>query len=249
VDPLEGFIAAAREGRSDTGFVLDFDGTLSLIAPTPEEATAVPGAPEMLAALAARYGLTAVLSGRRTDALRRLIPAEGVEYVGLYGAEDHLTAVPASVIAALAADAQAFIAREALEGVRVEDKADSVAIHYRLAASPAAGAVVTEWAFDRAADFGLQARPGKMVVELIPPGPTKGDAVEALIARNRLRRVLVAGDDVSDVASLRRAGELLGPEALRVGVASAEEPAGLADVADLMVPGPPAVLDLLARFV
>ncbi len=245
---MDAFIAAAREDPPGTGFVLDFDGTLSLIAPTPEDATAVPGAPELLAALASRYGLVAVLSGRRTEALRRLIPAEGVEYVGLYGAEEHFAAAPAPVIAALAAGARGFVARERLEGVRVEDKGDSVAIHYRLATLPAAGAIVAAWAFDRASALGLQVRPGKMVVELIPPGPTKADAVEALLARHGLHRVLVAGDDVADVAALRRAGELLGPNALRVGVASDEEPPGLAEVADLMVPGPPAGLDLLAGF-
>ena len=247
MDP-DTFVAAACSDPAGTGFVLDFDGTLSLIAPTPEDATALPGAPELLAGLAARDGLVAVLSGRRTEALRRLVPGEGVEYVGLYGAEDHRTGPPASVIASLVADARAFVAREGLEGVRVEDKGDSVAIHYRLAASAAAGAVVAGWAAVRAADLGLQAQPGKMVVELIQPGPTKADALERLVARHGLRRVLVAGDDVSDVGALRRARELLGADALRVGVASVEEPAGLAEVADLMVPGPPAVVDLLTRF-
>ena len=208
----------------------------------------------MLEALAARYRLVAVLSGRRASDVKALIPAEGVRYLGLYGAEELGAGQPApagrepGAIAALAAEAQAFVAAEHLGGVLIEDKGDSLALHYRLADSPTAGAALAQWADARAGDAGLTVRPGKMVVELIPPGPTKADAVETLITRYGLHRVLVAGDDVADVAALRRAGELLGPGALRVGVASAEEPAGLAEVADLMVPGPPAVVELLEAF-
>ena len=216
----------------------------------------MPGAAGALEALAARYRLVAVLSGRRAGDVKALIPAEGVRYLGIYGAEELGADRPApppagrepGVIAALAAEAQAFVAAEHLAGVLIEDKGDSLALHYRLADSPSAGAALARWADARAGAAGLTVRPGKMVVELIPPGPTKADAVETLITRHGLRRCLVAGDDVADVAALRRAGELLGPGALRVGVASAEEPAGLAEVADLMVPGPPAVVELLEAF-
>jgi trehalose 6-phosphate phosphatase len=246
------FVTSVREDPASAGFVLDFDGTLSPIAPTPAAARALPGASGVLATLAARYPLVAILSGRRAADVSSLIPAEGVRYLGLYGAEELPSsggvASPRNPSAGLVGEARAFLQRESLTGADVEDKGDSVALHYRNATSPDAGEVIGAWALSEAAARGLQVRPGKMVVELTPPGPTKADALERLIAGEGLRRLVVAGDDVADVDALRRAGELLGAGALRIGVRSPEAPAELEKVADVMVPGPEGVLELLGRF-
>jgi trehalose 6-phosphate phosphatase len=249
---VDAFVRAVREDPAGAGFVLDFDGTLSGIAPTPAEASALPGASGVLAALAGRYPLVAILSGRRAEDVSGLIPAKGVRYLGLYGAEElpprQAVLTPGGPSAGLVDEAKAFLQREALTGAEVEDKGHSVALHYRNATSPGAGDAIATWAVDRAAALGLQVRPGKMVVELTPPGPTKADALERLIAGEGIRRLVVAGDDVADVGALRRAGELLGADALRIGVRSPEAPAELEDVADVMVPGPEGVLELLGRF-
>jgi trehalose 6-phosphate phosphatase len=248
----ETFLTSVREDPASAGFVLDFDGTLSPIAPTPAAARALPGASGVLATLAARYPLVAILSGRRAADVSSLIPAEGVRYLGLYGAEELPSSggvvSPRNPSAGLVGEARAFLQRESLTGAEVEDKGDSVALHYRNATSPDAGEIIGAWALSEAAARGLQVRPGKMVVELTPPGPTKADALERLIAGEGLRRLVVAGDDVADVDALRRAGELLGPGALRIGVRSPEAPAELEKVADVMVPGPEGVLELLGRF-
>jgi trehalose 6-phosphate phosphatase len=194
----------------------------------------------------------AILSGRRAADVSGLIPAQGVRYLGLYGAEElpqrEAVVAPGHPGAGLADDARGFLQREGLTGTEVEDKGHSVALHYRNATSPDAGDVIRAWALHEAAARGLQVRPGKMVVELTPPGPTKADALERLIAGEGIRRLVVAGDDVADVGALRRAGELLGAGALRIGVRSPEAPAELEKVADVMVPGPEGVLELLGRF-
>jgi len=250
----DAFVRLVREDPVGAGFVLDFDGTLSGIAPTPAEARALPGASGVLATLAGRYPLVAILSGRRAEDVSELIPANGVRYLGLYGAEElrpgHAQAVlaPSHPTAGLVDEARAFIQREALTGAAVEDKGHSVALHYRNATAPGAGEAIAAWAADRAAALGLQVRPGKMVIELTPPGPTKADALERLIVGEGIRRLVVAGDDVADVGALRRAGELLGADALRIGVRSPEAPAELEEVADVMVPDPVGVLELLGRF-
>jgi len=248
----ESFVTSVRQDPASAGFVLDFDGTLSGIAPTPAEARALPGASGVLATLAGRYPLVAILSGRRAADVSGLIPAEGVRYLGLYGAEEwpaRGAAVAAPGLGAgLVDEARAFVQRENLTGAEVEDKGHSVALHYRNATSPEAGNVIEAWARHEAAARGLEVRPGKMVVELTPPGPTKADALERLVAGEGIRRLVVAGDDVADVGALRRAGELLGTGALRIGVRSPEAPAELEEVADLMVPGPEGVLELLGRF-
>jgi trehalose 6-phosphate phosphatase len=250
----EAFVASVREDPARAGFILDFDGTLSGIAPTPAEARALPGASGVLATLAERYPLVAILSGRRAEDVRGLIPARGVRYLGLYGAEELnpsdalVTVTPRGPGPGLVDEAKAFIQREGLTGAEVEDKGHSVALHYRNATSPGAGDAIAAWALDRAEALGLQVRPGKMVVELTPPGPTKAEALERLVAGSGIRRLVVAGDDVADVEALRRAGELLGTGALRIGVRSPEAPAELEEVADVMVPGPEGVLEFLGRF-
>jgi trehalose 6-phosphate phosphatase len=249
---LDAFVRAVREDPAGAGFVLDFDGTLSGIAPTPAEARALPGAAGVLATLAGRYPLVAILSGRRAEDVSGLIPAEGVRYLGLYGAEElsptEAVLAPRRPGAGLVDEAKAFVQRAGLTGTEVEDKGHSVALHYRNATSPGAGEAIAAWAMDRAAALGLQLRPGKMVVELTPPGPTKAEALERLVTGEGLRRLVVAGDDVADVGALRRAGELLGRDALRIGVRSPEAPAELEEVADVMVPGPEGVLEFLGRF-
>ena len=253
---VERWVRAAQADPGSTGFILDFDGTLSAIAPTPATARALPGVAPLLEALARRYRLVAILSGRRAEDVYGLIPVPSVRYVGLYGAEEleagRLTerppaAGPAGTAGALAAEAEELLRAEGLAGCEVEDKGLSVALHFRRAVSPEAGARLTEWAARRARDVGFQVRPGRMVVELTPPGPTKADAVERLIGEV-LRLAVLAGDDLSDAGSLRRAGELLGPGALRIGVRSPEGPPELAEVADVMVRGPEGAVALLSRF-
>lgn len=250
---VQDFVTSAKADPARTGFVLDFDGTLSAIAPTPAEAVALPGAEGVLGALADRYALVAILSGRRAEDVSGLIPVKGVRYLGLYGAEELRPGAPLSTPrrppGRLVEEAWAFLQQEGLTGAEVEDKGHSVALHYRNATTPGADGIIGGWAVRRADELGLQVRPGKMVVELTPPGPTKADALERLVTEEGLRRVVVAGDDVADVGALQRAAELLDGDALRIGVRSPEAPTDLEVVADVMVPGPEGVLDLLGRFV
>ena len=67
------------------GVMLDFDGTLAPIVARPEDAGPAPGAREAIAALVRRYRLVAVISGRPTEHIARLVGVEGVRYEGLYG--------------------------------------------------------------------------------------------------------------------------------------------------------------------
>src|SRR5437773_4883933 len=71
-----------------TAILLDFDGTLAPIVERPEDARIVGGGREVLTALAARFLLVAVISGRPTDILTELVAVQGVRYEGLYGLSD-----------------------------------------------------------------------------------------------------------------------------------------------------------------
>jgi trehalose 6-phosphate phosphatase len=87
-----------------------------------------------------------------------------------------------------------------------------------------------------------------MVWELRPAVRSdKGDAVRRIVAESGARSVVVAGDDLGDLAAFAAAAELVaeGGDALRVAVRSAEAPPALGSEADLVVEGPPGLRELL----
>jgi trehalose 6-phosphate phosphatase len=204
----------------------------------------VRGAREALDALAARFGIVAVVSGRALEDLRKRVGTGGVLLAGAYGRERSDRTVRR---ATEGWETVAFAARariDGLGGVQIERKGAGIAIHFR--AAPEHGEVVRTIADELAKEFELQVRPGRMVVELVVPGPGKGDAILDLIAERGLLRVLVAGDDWGDLdafIALRQHGH----DAVIVAVSSEEAPPGLADQADLVVAGPPQLVALLAQ--
>jgi trehalose 6-phosphate phosphatase len=77
----------------------------------------------------------------------------------------------------------------------------------------------------------------------------KGDAVRRVVAESAAREVVVVGDDLGDLAAFAAVARLTaeGGDGLRVAVRSAEAPPQLLAEADLVVEGPPGVLDFLQR--
>ena len=227
--------------------VTDFDGTLSPIVDVPAEARPVEGAVEALAALAARYGLVAVMSGRPVEFLARLMPP-GVVLSGLYGLEVVRDGVSADHPAAgawreVVADVVRASADRGPPGVGVESKGLSLTLHYRV--RPDLEPAVLDWARAQADRSGLELRRAKMSVELHPPIPTdKGTALEALTGG--MAAVCYVGDDRGDLPAYDALDRLAGAgvTALRVAVASSEAPPELIDRAEVVLDGPPAVVDL-----
>jgi trehalose 6-phosphate phosphatase len=226
-----------------TGLFLDFDGTLSEIAPTPEEARAIAGLSPVLEHLNERYGVVAVVTGRPAGQVTALIGAP-VRVYGLYGTEDGDRAAPP-------ADALGEIERAAafVPGARVERKGPFAAVHYR--ASPdheAARRILLERLGAVAARHGLAVIEGKRVVEVVGVAvPDKGLVVERVAIEEGLRRVLVAGDDLADLGAFAALGRLArtGVAGLRVAVRSTEAPRQLLEEADLVVDGPRGLFELL----
>ena len=69
------------------GLFVDFDGTISRLAPTPDEAIASPGAVSALGRLSGRLAVVCVLSGRRAHDIRDKVGLRDLLYVGNHGAE------------------------------------------------------------------------------------------------------------------------------------------------------------------
>jgi trehalose 6-phosphate phosphatase len=231
---------------------LDFDGTLSAIVPDPVGARPLPGVPALLADLASRFALVAVISGRPTGFLRDVLgsPA-GVELVGLYGLERALAgSEEGSRWAAVVVGVVDEASTEAPTGVYVEPKGLTVTLHWRHA--PDARQWVTDFAERQRHDRGFTVHPGRMELELRPPlHVDKGTVVHALAAElaGTMRHAAVFGDDIGDLPAFAAVGKL-GAEgepvgAVRVAAVDDESPAEVADAADVTVPGASGAVDVL----
>src|SRR6266480_3908648 len=68
------------------GLAFDIDGTLSPIAPTPDEAQLYPGVLPLLEQ-AQKYAHIAILTGRSIDDGARMVNLDGLTYIGTHGLE------------------------------------------------------------------------------------------------------------------------------------------------------------------
>ncbi|MFF8961716.1 trehalose-phosphatase [Streptomyces globisporus] len=263
---------AGREGldavlaRPDRAVVaLDFDGTLADIVPDPEQARAHPGTVEALAALAPKVAAIAVITGRPAGVAVRyggFAGVPGLEHLvvlGHYGAErwDAVTGTvhapaPHPGVTAVRAELPGVLHESgAWNGTWIEEKGQAVAVHTRRAQDPQAVFESLRGPLgELAAKHGLIVEPGRLVLELRPPGMDKGVALAGFVAELDAESVIYAGDDLGDLAAFAAVEKLRseGPDGipgLLVCSGSAEVPE-LAERADLSVPGPAAVVDFLA---
>jgi trehalose 6-phosphate phosphatase len=247
----------------------DFDGTLAPIVADPTSARAHPGVLPALARLAPRLGAVAVVTGRPAATaveLAGFAGAPGLEHLtvlGHYGLErwDAATGelrAPAEHpgITALRGELPALLADGPdgvrMEGVWLEDKGHSLAVHTRRAADPDAALAALDTPLRAAAArHGLAVEPGRMVLELRPHGMDKGVALTAFLRERDAATVLFAGDDLGDLAAydavdaLRAAGALEGLLVCSAPTTGEPPVRALADRADLIVPGPAGVVALI----
>jgi trehalose 6-phosphate phosphatase len=235
-------VEALRElGRAPSLLVaLDFDGTISPLVAVPSAARPVPGALDLMARLAGAPGTEVVLvSGRARRDLATVSGAEGiVTLIGSHGQEIGADLIPSSAETALLADVRARVADAVggIPGIRVEDKPAGLAVHVRGCAE-ADGARAVELIRDLALELsGMYCLEGKLVIELSTRPLDKGSALRALIATDPARRVLFAGDDVTDESAMA----VLRPDDVSIRVGSGES------LARFLVQDPIEMVDVLA---
>jgi trehalose 6-phosphate phosphatase len=222
----------------EAALVLDFDGVLAPIVAVPDDAYPPRETRAELARLVARYALVAVVSGREGDDVRRRVGVEGVVCVGSHGLElDPRAGEWRQPIRDFA---------KQIDWPDTELKAVTVSFHFRNAPHEDAARAELERIAVDAARAGLRARFGRKVLEVLPPlEANKGTAVRRLLIERSLDRVLVAGDDTTDLDAFAAVDGLT--LAVRVAVASEESPPALRAAADVVVRDTNELLDLLRR--
>jgi len=211
---------------------------LAPIVARPQDAALPPETRAELTRLVSRYALVAVVSGRAGDDVRERVGVDGIVCAGSHGLELEPQAEEwRETLAAFAAAAPWPAAQTELKGL-------SISFHYRGRADERAAVVELEAIAAEAREQGLAARFGRKVLEVLPTvGSNKGTAVRHLLEERGLRRALAAGDDTTDIDSFTALDGL--ELAVRVAVAAPESPQLLLEVADVVVEGPGAFLELL----
>jgi trehalose 6-phosphate phosphatase len=206
--------------RPDWALFFDIDGTLIELAPTPD-AVIVPAAlREDLAALYCSLGAVALISGRSLSNIDALFNPLVLPASGQHGAEARidgrrLVVPPLPALRAIVAPLKQFAARH--PGVLLEDKGNSVAIHYRTAPTLAdAVAAVTHSLV--AGCTQLEALSSKMAVDIKPRAVSKGDAVAWFMTQPPFatRVPVFVGDDRTDEAGFAAVNQR-GGLSIRVG--------------------------------
>src|SRR6266705_1555544 len=187
--------------------LLDIDGTLLDLAPTPREVWVPPGLAKTLNGLLEKTaGALALVSGRSLNDIDLIFAPEQYPAVGGHGAEMRVAADSEAVAThAPPMDKElkrrlAAIARLS-PGILLEDKGYSLALHYRLAphAEKAIYAAVSLIRADLP-NAPIEVLPGKCVCEIKHSGFNKATGVLELMTHEpfRGRRPIFIGDDVTD---------------------------------------------------
>src|SRR5580692_5745081 len=187
--------------------LLDIDGTLLDLAPTPREVWVPPGLAKTLNRLHEKTsGALALVSGRSLNDIDLIFAPEQFPAVGGHGAEMRITndseavAVHAPPMDKELKRRLAAIAK-LRPGILLEDKGYSLALHYRLA--PHAAKAIYEAVSLIRADLPtapIEVLPGKCVCEIKHSGFNKASGVTELMTRAPFvgRRPFFIGDDVTD---------------------------------------------------
>ncbi|RLI06066.1 trehalose-phosphatase [Candidatus Bathyarchaeota archaeon] len=189
--------------------MLDYDGTIVPITKKPELAKLKNKAKKILLKLICKEDRfrVAIISGRSIHQLKQLINLKNLYYVGLHGLEikgpslkfTHELAIKTKpTIIRVRTELSRFLQK--VNGVVLEDKGLTLAVHYRLVSSQDSPFVKRKVLEVQTKYEGLRLLKGKKVFEFIPDVDwDKGDAALYLLKSFDLKHTPVyVGDDKTD---------------------------------------------------
>ncbi|GEB03986.1 trehalose-phosphatase [Gluconobacter roseus] len=202
---------------SQAALLLDFDGTLVDIAPTPESVRVPDGLTDDLLRLRDMLdGALAIITGRPIAQIDHFLPGIPYAVAGEHGVvvrpapeqalrERELPVVPAHWVNAAEKTASDH------PGASIEHKKAGMVLHYRRApeAESAFRELTSAWPVESG---GFHLQDAQMAIELRPLGIDKGMALQELMAEAPFkgRRPLFVGDDVTDRDGVRAANQMGG---------------------------------------
>ncbi len=212
--------------RSCNALFLDIDGTLLDFADSPAEVQVDAELRAMLPSLARMLGgAMALITGRRIADVDQLFPGLDIPVAGQHGCErraadgtlhDHQAAL--SGFTRMRDALSGFAARH--EGLRLEDKGQTLALHYRLVPDLAVQVRRTLRAQieESTATGDWELQPGKNVLEVKPSGRDKGTSILEYMREQPFagRLPVFVGDDATDEYGFRAVAQL-GGIAVKVG--------------------------------
>ncbi len=220
--------------------VLDYDGTLAEIAPTPEQAKPTREVIALLESAIAAGITVAIVSGRDAPTLQKWLGHLPIHLVSEHGGAhrkpggvfvdrvktESLTWFPAA--RAILTEAVAKAA-----GAMLETKRFSFSFHYRNVAAEVGEKVVSGLALRLREQLPetVELHHGKKVLEVRPTGVHKGVALVDLAAHTRADFVLAAGDDRTDEDMFAHAPR--GTWTLKIGAGETNARARLDSVTEL----------------
>ena len=223
-------------------FFLDYDGTLAPIVDDPTAAVPHPEAPDLLRELDARYPMW-IVTGRDLEALSSFLDRP-YHAIGLHGAQEGIVGRETNnLMSDVAAEALRQLRQSvpSINGLRVEEKDQSFAVHYRgVADEDETRTQLEDWLADLP-DV-LDAIWGKKVVELRPEGLTKGTAVRRIAEEHPGHVPVYLGDDVTDEDAFE-ALQAMGRKAVTIKIGDDDTRAAA------RLDGPDAVMAYLRQYV
>lgn len=215
----------------------DIDGTVTQIEQSPDAVRVDLVMQFLIASLHEQTGgAVALISGRSLTDIDKLFPNYSIAAAGQHGAERRHA--NGTIVRRPAPTPELLVMRDALraierahEGLLLEDKGLSLALHYRKAPELEAFVQQAVRAVLGEMGHGYHMQSGKCVVEIVPVGHTKGSVIKEFMTEAPFhgRTAVVLGDDITDEHAFEAVNEL-GGVSIKVGAGSTRAAFRLIDV-------------------
>ncbi|MCD6452776.1 MAG: trehalose-phosphatase [Dehalococcoidales bacterium] len=234
--------------RSPVGLITDVDGTISRIAPTPQQARISSSCRYYLIRLSHQLAVVAAISGRPVAQLKGMVGIDGMVYIGNHGLErgektrTKLATDTSDYFRVINSVVKKLAPLLAIEGINIENKGMTATIHYRLCNDPQlAEREILKLVAALPQAKRLTIIKDRMAIDLISPTDiNKGTATRDLIREYNLRGGIYLGDDTTDIAAFQAIRTANSPpdfQGWAIAVNSPEVPPELISAADFLLEG------------